>query len=205
MMRILLADDHELVRDTIAAFIENEDGYTVVQCADLPGVHTALKTHDPFDLVLLDYQMPGMNGLTGLSDIMESVRPRPVALISGTADKTIAEKALEMGAGGFLPKTLSGKSLINAIKFMVMGEQYAPIAFMTQEEEDVAHPLKDLLTQREMQVLKCLTRGLSNKEIAREADLQEVTIKLHVKNLCRKLDAKNRTQAAMIAKEEQLF
>ncbi len=204
-MRILLADDHELVRDTIAAFIENEDGYSVVQCADLPGVHHALKAHEPFDLVLLDYQMPGMNGLKGLTDVMEVVHPRPVALISGTADKSIAEAALDMGAAGFLPKTVSGKSLINAIKFMSMGEQYAPIAFMTQEESVSAHPLKDLLTDREMQVLECLTRGLANKEIAREVSLQEVTIKLHVKNLCRKLDAKNRTHAAMIAKEQQLF
>ncbi len=204
-VRILLADDHELVRETIAAFIENEDGFTVVQSSDLSDVEKALVAHDPFDLVLLDYEMPGMNGLNGLQKIMDAVRPRPVALISGSASKSIAEEALEMGAAGFLPKTVAAKSLVNAIRFMAMGEKYAPIDFMTQEEEETAHPLKDLLTERELQVLSGLTRGLANKEIAREIDLQEVTIKLHVKTLCRKLEAKNRTHAAMIAKEAGLF
>lgn len=130
-----------------------------------------------FDLVLLDYEMPGMNGLSGLKNIMDVVRPRPVALISGSASKAVPEEALEMGAAGFLPKTVATKSLVNAISFMAMGEKYAPIDFMTQEEKEAEHPLRERLTPRELQVLPCLTRGLANKEI----DLQEVSIKLHVK------------------------
>lgn len=204
-LRILLADDHELVRETIAAFIENEDGFSVVQAGDLAGVKKMLASHDRFDLILLDFEMPGMHGLQGLGEIMEIAYRSPVALISGSANKSVAEEALEMGAAGFLPKTVAAKSLVNAIRFMAMGEKYAPVDFMTQEVEEAAHPLKDLLTARELQVLSCLTRGLANKEIAREIDLQEVTIKLHVKTLCRKLDAKNRTHAAMIAKEAGLF
>jgi two-component system nitrate/nitrite response regulator NarL len=204
-MRILLADDHELVRETIAAFLENEDGFKVVQAGDLPSVEAALRTHDPFDLVLLDYEMPGMNGLDGLQKIIDLVRRKPVALISGAANKAIAATALNMGAAGFLPKTMAAASLVNAVKFMAMGEKYAPVDFMTKEDEERHHPLMDVLTERELEVLSCLTRGLANKEIAREIGLQEVTIKLHVKTLCRKLKAKNRTQAAMIAKEAGLF
>ncbi len=204
-MRILLADDHELVRETIAAFLENEDGFKVVQSADLDGVKTAIKTHDPFDLYLLDFEMPGMNGLEGLDAVIELVSPKPVALISGSADKTVAQQALDQGAAGFLPKTMAAGSLVNAVRFMSMGEKYAPVDFMTKETEAEKHPLQDVLSTREMQVLSGLVRGLANKEIAREIDLQEVTIKLHVKTLCRKLDAKNRTQAAIIAKEAGLF
>ncbi|MEP4198333.1 MAG: response regulator transcription factor [Aliishimia sp.] len=204
-MRILLADDHELVRETIAAFLESAGTFMVVQSSDLPSVEKALVSYDPFDLVLLDYEMPGMNGLEGLDKILDATRPRPVALISGSANKEIAEQALDRGAAGFLPKSMAAKSLVNAIKFMAMGEKYAPIDFMTQEVETADHPLRKLLTARELQVLSCLTRGLANKEIAREIELQEVTIKLHVKTLCRKLEAKNRTHAAMIAKEAGLF
>jgi len=154
-----------------------------VLSADLAGVEKALIANDPFDLVLLDYEMPGMNGLDGLDKILDATRSRPVALISGSADKEIAEQALERGAAGFLPKTMAAKSLVNAIKFMAMGEKYAPIDFMTQETKEVEHPLKDLLTMRELQVLSCLTRGLANKEIARELELQEVTISYRLK-LC---------------------
>ena len=204
-MRILLADDHELVRETIAAFLETEGGFRITQASDLEDVEKALQTHDPFDLIMLDFEMPGMDGLNGLQKAMDLVGRKPVALISGAANKAIAEQALDMGAAGFLPKTMAATSLVNAVKFMAMGEKYAPIDFMTKEEETNKHPYHDLLSERELQVLSGLVRGLANKEIAREIDLQEVTIKLHVKTLCRKLDAKNRTQAAIMAKETGLF
>jgi DNA-binding NarL/FixJ family response regulator len=113
----------------------------------------------------------------------------------------VAEEALAAGAAGFLPKTLPATSLVNAIRFMASGERYVPIGFMTAPEPAAAHPLAAKLSERERQVLAGLVRGLSNKEIARELELQEPTIKLHVKTLCRKLEARNRTQAAMIARD----
>ena len=121
--------------------------------------------------------------------------------MSGMATKAIAQEAIDAGAIGFLPKTMAAKSMVNAVRFMAMGETYVPLDFLNAAEDDAQTPLAKLLSEREMQVLGGLCRGLSNKEIARELDLQEVTIKLHVKTLCRKLDAKNRTQAAMIGKE----
>jgi len=203
-MKVLIADDHELVRDTLAAFLENEPDMQVTAVEDLDGALVELKK-TLFDITLLDFSMPGMNGLEGLTKAIEAGDGRPVAVMSGTAPKQIAQDALDAGAVGFLPKTMGAKSLVNAIRFMSTGETYVPVKFMTEEDTTSDNPLAKGLSARELEVLGGLCRGLANKEIARELDLQEVTIKLHVKTLCRKLDAKNRTHAAMIAKEAGLF
>ncbi|MDD9920869.1 MAG: response regulator transcription factor, partial [Boseongicola sp.] len=142
----------------------------------------------------------GMDGLAGLARMKEANDGRPVAILSGTATPQVARDAIDAGAAGFVPKTLGAKSMVSAIRFMAAGETYVPYDFMQQADaKTVAN-----LTERETDVLRGLCEGKSNKEIARDLDLQEVTIKLHVKTLCRKLDAKNRTQAAMIARDRQL-
>ncbi|MCE0506444.1 MULTISPECIES: response regulator [unclassified Roseivivax] len=205
-MRILFADDHDLLRDMIVAYLEAEDGIDVEQAASFEEACAKIETGGRYDLVLLDYKMPGMRGLDSLEKALTlDGRDQRVAIISGEASREIAEKALAMGAAGFVPKTLAAKSLVSAIKFMAMGEQYAPIQFMTAEAERESHPIVDKLTQRETEVLKGVFEGKSNKEIARDLDLTEPTIKLHMKTLFRKLDVKNRTQAALLAKEEEIF
>jgi two-component system nitrate/nitrite response regulator NarL len=204
-MRILIADDHELVREALGSLIEKDCEFQVSHADDFDGAAGKMTSSGPFDLVLLDYGMPGMNGLEGLIHAMTMNGGKPVALMSGTAPRAVAEEALAGGAAGFLPKTMAARTLMSAIRFMVMGEQFAPVQFMTEKTE--VAPISALaksLTERELQMLDGLCRGLSNKEIAREHDLQEVTVKLHVKTACRKLNARNRTQAAMIARDAGL-
>ena len=201
-MRILIADDHGLLRDTLVMFLEGTGGMSTETAQDLPGALAMAAQNGPFDVVILDFNMPGMNGLDGLRAALEAIESTPVALISGVASREDAEKALDMGAAGFLPKTLSAKSLVNAVRFMAMGEKYAPIDFMTAREDEQVHPLAEKLSAREMQVLRGLTEGKSNKEIARDLDLTEPTIKLHMKTLYRKVGASNRTQAALIARDQ---
>jgi len=202
-VKILLADDHELVRDTIGAYLEREDDVTVSTADDLPSASRLIVSRGPFDLVLLDYSMPGMNGLEGLAEAISLNLGKPVAVISGCAATAVAESALAKGAAGFLPKSIPAKSLINAIRFMVAGETYVPFGFLAKRDEVELHPLLAKLTPREINVLSGLIEGRTNKEIARDLDLQEVTVKLHVKTLCRKLDARNRTHAAMIGKSAE--
>ncbi len=204
-MRILLADDHDMVRETISAYLQSEGGATVTSAVDLPGALGEIADNGPYDLVLLDYNMPGMNGLAGLGTALEANGGKGVAILSGSAPARTAKEALDAGAIGFIPKTMGAQSLLNAVRFMSAGEIYVPVELMRKEAEAPSHPLADKLSPREIEVLDGLCRGLSNKEIARELELQEVTIKLHVRTLCRKLDAKNRTQAALTAQEAGLF
>ena len=205
-MRILIADDHDLLRETLSMFLASEGSIDSALASTLDAALDLIQSEEKFDLIMLDYNMPGMAGLNGLKRAMEASGGSPVALMSGIASRSVAEEALSFGAAGFVPKTLAAKTLVNAVRFMAMGEKYAPIDFMTADDPTVApNPLAQKLSRRELQVLEGLSKGKSNKEIARDLDLQEPTIKLHVKTLYRKIGAANRTQAALIAKEEGLF
>lgn len=201
-MRVLIADDHDLLRDVLRSYLGAEGGFDVALACDVASALDALATDGPFDVVLLDFSMPGMNGFAGLEAVIAAAGGRPVALMSGTAPPGAADRALELGAAGFLPKTLPAKSVLNAIRFMAAGERYVPLELLRGGGGAAGQgAFGDALTPRERQVLTGLCRGRSNKEIARELDLREPTIKLHVKLVCRKLQARNRTHAAMLAKE----
>lgn len=200
-MRLLVADDHSLVRETIAHFLKAEGVCEVLSAASLEEALAKTEETGSFDLVLLDFNMPGMSGLSGLTRMLTANDDRPVAILSGMATPQIANEAIAAGAAGFIPKTLGSNSMMAAIRMMASGDTFVPYEFMQQAEERTVGDL----TERETEVLRGLLEGKSNKEIARDLDLQEVTIKLHVKTLCRKLDARNRTQAAMIARDRGLL
>ena len=199
-MKILLADDHDLVSDTIAAFLRAEIGADVVTAPDLEAALQQVDTNGAYDLVLLDYGMPGMNGLSGLRRMIDVNEGKPVAILSGMGTKAVAYQAVGAGAAGYIPKTLPSRAIANAVNFMASGGTFMPVEYIADETKDTQFGL----TRRELQVLSGLCEGLSNKEIARALDLQEVTVKLHVKTLSRKLDARNRTHAAMIARTNSL-
>ena len=206
-MRLLIADDHQLLRDTLCTFLEREKDIEIVTAGDICEVSQIMESSAPFDLILLDYSMPGMCALGGLKLILETPDAPPVALISGVASRAMVERAFTMGVRGFLHKSMAAASLLNAIRFMALGERFVPVDFLTEGD-----PAPDLLsggsphlserpqlTSRESEVLQALCDGKTNKEIGRDLGLSEPTIKLHVKTLCRRLGVNNRTQAVMAA------
>jgi two-component system, NarL family, nitrate/nitrite response regulator NarL len=205
-MRILIADDHELLRDVLRSYLEAAGQFAVETVANLPEALKAIDAANaegaPFDLVVLDYGMPGMDGYRGLEQAIASGKGQRVALMSGLSPAGVADKVIAVGSAGYLPKTLPARSLVNAIRFMAAGETYMPIDLHRPSQE--APVDTGGLSQRERQVLAGLCAGQANKEIARDLDLREPTIKLHVKLICRKLGARNRTHAAMIAHERSL-
>lgn len=178
--------------------VTSEGDLSVVTLPDLDSVLERLG-QETFDLVLLDFKMPGMNGLEGLDRARATAPQTPIALITGVTRRALAEEALARGAAGFVPKTLGVKAMIAAVRVMLAGEVFAPLAML--EETPSPEGALEELTRREVEVLSGLCEGKSNKEIARDLEVQEVTIKLHVKTLSRKLGAKNRTHAAMIARD----
>ena len=205
-MRLLIADDHELVRETLCVFLAREADLTCDGVDTLPAALARIGRMGRYDLVLLDYAMPGMNGLEGLRRALKANGEGTVAMLSGLAPDEVAREALAAGAAGYLSKTMPPRSLVSAIRFMLAGEQYAPPTLLVRDraESSLSNPLIGNLTPRERQALDALCRGLSNKEIARELDLSEGTVKLHVRTLCRKLGARNRTHAAIIARDSGL-
>ncbi|WP_071796121.1 response regulator transcription factor [Natronohydrobacter thiooxidans] len=214
-MRLLIADDHKLLRDTLGSFLAQQEDITTVTVGDITEAQRAIATCGPFDLVLLDYGMPGMEALDGLQSILSQENAPAVVLISGMAPHEVVERALRMGIRGFLHKSMPASSTLNALRFMALGERYVPVDFMMGQAERrdtetaLALPpgmraLAQSLTPRETEVLQALCHGHTNKEIARALGLSEPTIKLHVKTLYRRLGVSNRTQAAMVARSQGL-
>ncbi|MCR9256792.1 MAG: response regulator transcription factor [Alphaproteobacteria bacterium] len=204
-MKLIIADDHSLLRDLLTTFIEEASpGASVSTCGSVDEVLGFLKESKDFDLIILDLRMPGMNGLNGIEVVKAASGGIPVALMSGVASRDDIQEALTRGAAGFVPKTLKARALTAAIDLMIGGEVFLPATTFNDHAPGGLSGDPDLIadfSKREKEVLSLLFKGLSNKEMAREMGLQEVTVKLHIRSLCKKLGAKNRTQAAMMALE----
>lgn len=198
-INVLLVDDHSMVLDTFGLFLRSEGGMRVETANDLPRAFSLVKT-SVFDMILLDLNMPGMNGLEGLETMVKLARPVPVAILTGAASSKIIEEIMDAGAAGLILKTSSASTMSAAIRFMSTGAQYLPPETRFQNQGDEKSALLETLTEKERQVLEYLVDGKLNREIAEQIGIAETTVKMHVMSICRKFGVRNRTQAAVLAR-----
>ena len=193
-MRILIADDHPLYREALRAQIERLiPGAAITEASSLDEA----TRHDGYQLFLLDYNMPGMSA-DALKRLVDRHPGVPVAIISGSEDGDDIRDAIAAGARGFIPKTATGAHLSHALQLLLAGGTSIPAEGLTKKQSRPA-PALEGLTSREHDVLRMLVRGLSNKEIGRELGMAEVTVKLHLRTIFRKIGARSRAEAAVIA------
>lgn len=213
-MKILVADDHKLVRDGLKPFLQElAPDVEVLDAANMDEALAVASAVPDLGLVLLDLMMPGMDGLKGLEALRAKCPGVPVVIVSGFSSRDHVVAAVQAGAAGFIPKTVSGTAMVNALRLVLSGEKYLPSSTFF---DDPANPTMmmppmlgraaggvpapfDKLSRREAEILALLVEGRTNKEIALCLDLQEITIKVHLRNVYRKIGAANRAQAVRIA------
>ncbi|WP_170606231.1 response regulator transcription factor [Ruegeria arenilitoris] len=198
MSTILLADDHQLVRDTLASYLAEKAGFEVKVASSAEEAYVALSTFRNIDLAIIDYQMPGMDGLEGLIRLRSRFPDQKTVIISGVASPEVADKAIELGALAFFPKSMPVDLMLAGINELIANNPVEISAGNSQGQPD--SELQNYgLTVRERQILRMLASGQSNKSIAQDLSLKEVTVKFHVTNILGKLRVSNRTQAALLA------
>lgn len=201
-MRVLIADDHAIVREGIRHLLRGLDAdVTVVEASDYEEVASAINGDESLDLILLDYYMPCQRAVGGIAGL-RSMAPRvPLVVITGDASGRAVRDAWRAGAAGVMSKLMPAKAFDSALRVVLSGERYFPPDVLVEAASSGSNGSGVLasLTAREREVLAELMKGLTNKEIARNLEIQEVTVKLHMKGIFQKLGASNRAQAVRIA------
>lgn len=217
-MRILLVDDHTLFREALLHVLRQFDGAAVVIEASTAKEAIRLATHyHDLDLILLDLTMPGLNGLSALPEL-HGLRPAvPLVILSASEEPTAVRQALEAGAMGYIPKSCSSHEMIAALRLVLAGEVYVPPGLLAALEALTIAPTQiamppvtgeegvDGLTPRQVEVLRLMGQGLSNKGICKRLNLAEGTVKLHVTAIMRALNTGNRTQTVIEATRRGLI
>lgn len=208
-IRVLLVDDHTLFRSGIKSLLQRQEDFDVVDEAGdgLEGIKRA-KSLKP-DVVLLDLHMPGISGREAVKTIVEEVPSANVLMLTVSEDAEDLLDTLKAGASGYLLKNIETEALVDAIRRAARGESIISPQMTAKLVQSVRNPTrvapapveKEKLSPREREILGCLARGESNKEIARALDLAESTVKIHVQNIFKKLNLSSRVQAAVYAVE----
>jgi DNA-binding NarL/FixJ family response regulator len=202
--RVLIADDHPLFRGALREAVNGLfESIKVAEAGTFEQVVERLESGGEIDLILLDLQMPGARGFSGLLYLRAQYPSLPVAIVSANDDPVVIRHCIEFGAAGFLPKTLGVEALRDAIARVLAGEMWTPpdVELAGAGDAETAALIRRLatLTPQQLRVLMMLSSGLLNKQIAHELGVSEATVKAHVSAILQKLRVDSRTQAVIAA------
>ena len=207
--RVLIADDHPLYRDALRAIVPQAmPNAQIAEAGCQKEVIDNVTSDASFDLIVLDLNLPGATGLSCLRHLREVAQLTPIMVVSGNDDPATMRDVVMAGATGYVPKSSPRQVLVDAIRVIMGGGTYWPAAAVlalrraqAPDEPQAKVAASDELTSRQRKVLRLLAEGLSNKHIARELQISEITVKAHVSLILKKLGVANRVQAAMEARK----
>lgn len=195
-MRILMVDDHPLMREGVAAVIATQEDMSIVaEASSGPEAVEKFREHRP-DITLMDLQMPGMSGEEAIQGIVSEFPGARIIVLTNYSGDAQVIRAMKLGASAYLLKNMLRAELLSTIRKLHEGKHYLP-----SEVAGIiaAHMMDDALSCREIEVLKFVATGCSNKEVANRMHVSEETAKSHVSSILSKLGARDRTQAVVIA------
>jgi len=211
-MHILLVDDHTLFREALIHVLNQlSEQVIVLEATDVAEATQFISHSRNLDLVLLDIDLPGVDGLTALPDLRELAPTIPIVVLSGSENALDVKRALDAGSVGYIPKSCSSHEMLTALNIVLQGDVFVPprllikIESLTVQLDKEKSDLQCLLTARQIDVLELMSKGFSNKAIANTLNVAEGTIKLHVAAILRALDARNRTHAVTEASRRGLL
>lgn len=215
-MKILLVDDHSLITDALKVLLLDLDPQAQIFTAvDAPGAEQLAAQHPDADLMLLDLGLPGATGTSLLEKLTGLYPDLKILVLSGVQDQRSVMRVLQLGAAGFVPKSMATENLVSAIRFVLSGGVYIPadlledatrgaqmLGLPERGRDMLGRPVtgRVQLTERQEQVLQLLARGAPIKIICRELNLSEGTVKTHVTAIYRAFGASNRTEALLAAR-----
>lgn len=201
---ILIADDHPLFRAALSSALLKGVGSDIklVEVDTIASLENILKQKADWDLILLDLNMPGASGFSGLVHIRGQFPHIPVIVISALEDASIINKARDFGGVGFIPKSSDLNTIQEAVLEVLAGNTWwPPIAEEAPYDPDSASAKLSSLTPQQFKVLTMVCDGLLNKQIAYDLDVSEATVKAHITAIFRKLGVRTRTQAALLLQQ----
>lgn len=200
--KIIIADDHPLFRTALKTNLEQSfSGATIREAEDIASLQALIEDDGDIDLILLDLNMPGAHGFSGLIQLQAHHPEIPVMIISAAETTEIMCRAIDHGAAGFLPKSSDTSNIASATAAILAGDRWLPAgvsykAAPDEGEQQVAKAIGSL-TPQQFRVATLLVQGLLNKQIAYELSVTEATIKAHITEIFRKLGVHSRTQAVL--------